>query len=74
MAAMRKGHQAGLVNYTFREMERIVIANGYSYARTNGDHRIYRKQGAEKTIVLARKKHINPCIARRIIKENNLAC
>lgn len=61
-----------MTNYTFRQMEKIVVANGYSYARCSGDHRIYRKPGAEKTIVLTRTKHVNPCIARRIIKENNL--
>lgn len=58
--------------YTFREMDAIVRYNGYVYIRCNGDHCIYKKEGAANTIVLARKKHINPCIARRIIKENNL--
>lgn len=57
--------------YTFSQMEKIVRANGYVYSRTNGSHNVYKKPGA-KHIVLARKKHVNPCIAHRLIKENNL--
>lgn len=59
-------------NYTFKQMEKIVVANGYEYVRCNGDHRVYKRKGAEKSIVLTKTKHVNPCIARRIIKENNL--
>lgn len=63
---------AKMEQFTLRKMEKIVVANGYEYVRCNGDHRVYKKSGAEKAIVLPRKKHVNPCIARRIIKENNL--
>lgn len=58
--------------FTFREMEKIIISNGYVYIRCTGSHCTYKKEGVANTIVLARKKHINPCIARRLIKENNL--
>lgn len=63
---------AKMQQYTFRQMESIVIANGYVYVRCTGSHCTYKKEGETNTIVLAKKKHINPCIARRLIKENNL--
>lgn len=63
---------AKMRQYTFRQMVQIVEANGYSFIRCNGDHVIYKKHGAQRTIVLAKKKHVNPCIARRLIKENEL--
>lgn len=63
---------AKMKQFTFREIEKIVIANGYTSVRCTGSHYIYKKEGAAKTIVLAKKKHINACIARRLIKENNL--
>lgn len=59
-------------NYTFREMEGIVLANGYRFIRCTGSHRTYKKDGEANTIVLAKRKHINPCIAKRLIKENRL--
>lgn len=63
---------ARMQQFTFREMESIVISNGYVYIRCSGDHCVYKKDGEPRTIVLAKKRHINPCIARRLIKENNL--
>ena len=64
---------AKMRQYTFKEMEAIVLANGYVYIRCTGSHCTYKKEGVRNTIVLAKKKHINPCIARRLIKENHLA-
>ena len=63
---------AKMRNYTFREMESIVLSNGYVYIRCTGSHHTYKKEGVANTIVLAKRKHVNPCIARRIIKENHL--
>lgn len=63
---------AKMQTFTYRQMVRIVEQNGYEYIRCNGDHTIYKKAGERNTITLAKKKHINPCIARRLIKENNL--
>lgn len=63
---------AKMLNYTFREMEAIVKANGYVFIRCTGSHHIYKKDGAENTIVLAKRKHVNACIAKRLIKENKL--
>lgn len=58
--------------YTFRQIVKIVEDNGYHYVRCSGDHAIYKKHGERNAIVLAKKKHVNPCIARRLIKENKL--
>lgn len=63
---------AKMRTFTYRQMVYIVERNGYEYTRCNGDHAIYKKQGAKNTITLTKKKHVNPCIARRLIKENNL--
>ena len=59
-------------NYTFRQMVKIIEANGFEYVRCTGDHFIYKKKGERNTITLAKNKHVNPCIARRLIKECNL--
>lgn len=63
---------AKMRQYTYLEMTKIVKSNGYKYMRCTGDHYIYKRKDGGGTIVLAKKKHINPCIARRLIKENNL--
>jgi predicted RNA binding protein YcfA (HicA-like mRNA interferase family) len=63
---------AKMKQYTFREMESIVRRNGYVYVRANGTHCVYKKDGVEKTIVLSKHRDVNACIARRLIKENNL--
>lgn len=63
---------AKMRQYTYLEMTKIVKRNGYGCARCTGDHFIYKREDGNGTIVLAKKKHINPCIARRLIKEHNL--
>lgn len=63
---------AKMRQYTYLEMTKIVKRNGYKYSRCTGDHCIYKREDGSGTIVLTKKKHINPCIARRIIKEHNL--
>lgn len=63
---------AKMRNYTFKQMEAIVLANGYVFVRCTGSHCTYKKEGVAKTIVLSKHRDINPCIARRLIKENNL--
>ena len=63
---------AKMRQYTYLEMTKIVKRSGYEYVRCTGDHCIYKHEDGNGTIVLAKKKHINPCIARRLIKENNL--
>lgn len=64
---------ARMKQYTFREMEAIVFDNGYKCVRNNGtSHRIYKKDGDPNLILLTKKKHVNACIAKRIIKEHNL--
>lgn len=63
---------ARLQQYTFRQMESIVLRNGYVYVRCSGTHCTYKKEGVANTIVLSKHRDVNPCIARRLIKENNL--
>ena len=53
---------AKMQQYTFRQMEKIVVRNGYVYVRCNGDHNIYKHKQTQVTIVLVKKK----------LKENNL--
>lgn len=54
--------------YTQREFIKIVVKNGFYYARHNGDHAIYVKNGKHISI-----PHRLECvIARRLIKENKL--
>lgn len=54
--------------YTQREFIRVVQKNGFSYARHNGDHAIYVKDGRHISI----PQKLECVIARRLIKENNL--
>lgn len=68
----RKASTMKMRNYTFRQMVKIIEANGFEYVRCTGDHFIYKKEGERNTITLAKNKHVNPCIARRLIKECNL--
>ena len=43
--------------------------DGYTYERTNGSHAIYKKIGYNNIII---NRKLNPMIAKRLIKENNL--
>ena len=54
--------------YSDKEFERILIANGWTINRCSGDHTIWVKNGNH----IAVQKRINPMVARRLIKENNL--
>ena len=63
---------AKMRQYTYLEMTKIVKRNGYEYVRCTGDHCIYKREGGGGTIVLTKKKNVNPCIARRLIKEHDL--
>lgn len=57
--------------YSTREFEKILRKNGYSILRHRGDHTIWAKaEGHVPNITIA--KTVNPMIARRLIKENNL--
>ena len=56
--------------WTKKDYCRMLEKNGYHYSRDGkGSHSIYtNSEGAHITV----GKIINPCIAKRIIKENNL--
>lgn len=54
---------------TEREMVRILLDNGFEYVSQNkGTHKKFKRDG--KHVIV--NKHLNMCVARRIIKENNL--
>lgn len=55
--------------YTNKEFIKIVLKNGFTYNRCKGDHTIYVNNKG-KHISIPYK--LNPCIARRLIKENKL--
>lgn len=54
--------------YTSREFFRILIANGFTFERHNGDHAIFYKNGRHISV----PETLSSVIARRLIKENNL--
>lgn len=56
--------------YTERDFERLLKANGYSLDRQKGDHNIWTN--GKNTISITAGKPPNRMVIRRIIKENNL--
>lgn len=54
--------------YNTREAKRILSKNGWNYARSSGDHTIYKKDN--KTIWIA--KDLNRMIWQRLVKENDI--
>lgn len=54
--------------YLFRDMEKILRKNGYSYTRSNGSHRIYTN-GIPTAVAQHR---LNKMLALRIIKQCSL--
>ena len=54
--------------YTSREFFRILIANGFTFNRHNGDHSVFTRKGKHISI----PETLSSVIARRLIKENNL--
>lgn len=55
--------------FTSRELVQLLTAKGFKYARSSGDHDIYKK--GDKTVAV-NVGEVNRMLARRIIKENNL--
>lgn len=54
--------------YNSREAKKILHRNGWIYARTSGDHAIYKK--GNKTIWIA--EDLNRMIWQRLVKENDI--
>lgn len=61
--------QMNFENITFKQFQKILKLNGYKLERTNGSHHIYKQQGKPHISV---SRNLNPVIALRLIKENNL--
>lgn len=55
--------------YNEKEFIRILTFNGYHPERTKGSHTVYVKDGYKNIII---NKKLNPMVAKRLIKENNL--
>lgn len=51
-----------------REMVRILLDNGFQYVSQKGSHKKFKRDN--NTVVV--NKDLNMCVARRLIKENNL--
>ena len=56
--------------YTNRDLERLLKANGFNLDRQKGDHNIWTN--GNKTVSITAGRPINRMLARRIVKENNL--
>lgn len=54
---------------TYKEMCRLLRKNGYMFDRQKGDHTIWVKEGCNHVSI---NMHLNPMVARRLVKENNL--
>ena len=57
--------------YSTREFKKLLTSNGYQPMedRGKGSHSIYINNTGNKITI---NKRINPMVARRLIKENNL--
>jgi len=55
--------------FNFNSFSRLLRNNGFLVARTRGDHTIFKNKDGRHVSV---PKTINPCVAQRLIKENNL--
>ena len=56
--------------YNFKDFCKMLGKNGYSLARINGSHHIYKNN--DKTIVV--NKDLNRMVCRRLIKDYGLVC
>jgi predicted RNA binding protein YcfA (HicA-like mRNA interferase family) len=55
--------------YTIKEFIKILVYNNFHLVRTKGSHYIYYNNNGKHISV---PRVLNSCIARRLIKENNL--
>lgn len=56
--------------YTFKEFEKLLLANGFILKRQKGDHKIYVNAFGRHISI---PKNVESVIAERLIKENNLS-
>ena len=59
----------GLKQWTHKEFCKVLRDNGFHLKKFNGSHAIYLNDRGKHISV---PFHLNPCIALRLIKENNL--
>lgn len=64
-------HSKTTRNWTAKEFQKLLKANGYVISRYSGDHIIYVKPNCTQHISITATR-INMMMARRLIKENNL--
>ena len=57
-------------NVSSKKFGKILMKNGFYYARTTGDHSIYKHR--ENGGVVSIPKNLNPIIAQRLVKEFKL--
>lgn len=57
--------------YNRREVERIILKNGWKLDHCTGGHSIYKKEEVSKTLSIAYKK-CNRMVVQRLIKEFGL--
>lgn len=55
-------------SYTEREMNKILLNNGFEFVSSKGGHRKYRRD--RDTVII--NKNLKEVVANRIIKENRL--
>ena len=55
--------------YTYRSFIKILKNNGYVLVRKRGDHFIYKNKDGN---IISINLKLNPMVARRLIKENEL--
>jgi len=57
--------------WTPREFEKMLKANGCTFTRFNGDHKMYKTPSGQ-TISFTVRGGMNRMVAQRLIKENGL--
>lgn len=60
-------------NVKTRQFEKRLFVNGYHYLRTKGSHAIYQNSAGRIISIPIASSEINGCIARKIVKEYQLA-
>ena len=63
--------RCNMKTYNRREVERIILKNGWELDHCTGGHSIYKKEGVKKTLSIAYKK-CNRMVVQRLIKEFGL--
>ena len=57
-------------NWKTQDFQKVLQHNGYTRARTRGDHIVYSKLGCKPISITSQR--LNACIAFRLIRDRNL--